>query len=167
MRRIAISLAAMDFLLIFAWFGGSIYLARQFHDGDPCYRGGQTLQHFVILFHFALGMFITNVASIITLERERVLEHGRRLITLSYATYYPLTWIFTGVVALLGDITLLTWAALEYEEIVAHEPECRNAQVAHITFDSFALLVSLLVVLWFILFSAFRTRHKTSVPLDK
>ena len=164
-RRIAIALVAADLLLLVIWFAGSIFFAESFHGGNACIRDKQAPQHFVILIHFALGMFITNMEGVITLEKEKERDEGKELITLSYANYWPLTWIFTGLVALLGDITLLTWASLEYGLILEEHPECRTPQILHIVFDSFALAVSVLVVAWFLLFSAFRTRHRTTVPL--
>lgn len=166
-RHIAIALATADLLLLVIWFSGSIYLADEFVHGDACYRALQAPQHFVILIHFALGMFITNMEGAITLETERAREVGERVIALSYATYSPLTWIFTGLVALLGDITLLTWAVLAYTLIEEDAPLCRTPQILHIVFDSVALFISALVVLWFIVFSLWgRTRRRFTVPLE-
>ncbi len=151
MKRIAIGIVTVDLVLLVLWFAGSIHIAVNF--GIDCYQES-AITHFLILIHFALGMYITNMQGMIANAQYEAREKGRELKVLPYQAYNLLTWIFTALISTLGDTTLLTWAGQDLSLHPEGTDECHEARLLHIAFDSIALTVSLLTVLWFVVFAA-------------
>lgn len=152
MKRIAIGIISVDLFLLIFWVVGSIHIGINWETA--CFRTS-AIFHFLILIHFALGMYITSMEGVIAAAEYEAREKGLKLLRLPFQSYNLLTWIFTALVSTLGDSTLLSWAARELQISPAGTDECHEARILHITFDSLALAVSLITVLWFILFASY------------
>lgn len=161
MKRIAIGIIAVDLFLIAFWYAGSVYISLNFTV--PCFKAA-AISHFLILIHFALGMYICNMESIISTAENEARERGQRLKRLPYQAYGLLAWSFTATVSTLGDLTLLTWAIQDVQENPAGSDQCDTARILHATFDALALFVSVITVVWFILFTSCTVRRR---PVDK
>ena len=157
MKRIAIGIITVDLFLLAFWFIGTIYLSAT--RTDPCFRDART-QHFLILIHFALGMYIATMEGVVSAAENEARERGRVLKRLPYQAYGLLTWSFTASVSTLGDTTLLTWAVQDMIENEGTADACTTARALHVTFDTLALIVSVITVVWFVLFTAFTVRRK-------
>ena len=157
MKRIAIGIIAVDLFLLLFWFAGSVYLF--INRSVDCFRDAR-VQHFLILIHFALGMYIATMEGVISAAENEANERGRQLRRLPYQAYGLLTWSFTAAVSTLGDTTLLVWAGQDLVESEGTVDACGTARILHVTFDALALAVSVITIAWFILFTAFTVRRK-------
>lgn len=158
MKRIAIGIVTVDLFLLFIWYLGSAYISYNFTT--PCFKAA-SVSHFLILIHFALGMYISNLEGVISAAENEARERGQRLRRLPPQAYSLLSWSFTASVSTLGDLTLLTWAAQDIQENPLGTDACDNARIFHATFDALALAVSVITVAWFILFASFTLRRRT------
>lgn len=148
MKTVAITIITFDIILLLSWLSGAIYLVTKLDT--HCYES-QFTNHFFILIHFALALCITGIVD--EIEKEE-LKHENKEITTSmpYQFYSPFSWIFTSILSLFGDIILLAAASHEYNTM-HEEDECTNARIMHITLDVIALIISVISIIWFILFS--------------
>jgi len=163
MKQMAIAIVSMDLILLVIWFAASIYLVVK-AGVAPCYDV-EFFFHFFILIHFALGLTISNIVG--EIEKEEYLHQERQeqkrpvvapsetLQYLPYVIYSPFSWIFTSFIALGGDITLFASAIRFYDIGGSLGDECQPDRLARIFFDALALVISIISVLWFILFAIY------------
>jgi len=156
----AIAIVAMDIILLIIWFAASIYLVVK-TGVAPCYDA-EFIFHFLILIHFALGLTISNIVG--EIEKEEYIHQEKRpanavtpstLQYLPYVIYSPFSWIFTSLIVLCGDITLFASAIRFYDIGASLGDECQPDRLARIFFDALALIISLVTVIWFILFAIY------------
>ncbi len=172
MKITAYTVIALDLvLLVLVWLPGAIYII---YNLDTACFAVEFIIHFLILMHFALCMAIAWVASQIESEEEEYKEKFHEqflnraspatvtpmtsltpppLEYVSYRVYSPLAWIFTGLVSLIGDGVLLAAAIRTYN--IGALDECRNSRIAHLAYDTVAFSLSVVTVVWFILFAIF------------
>jgi ABC-type transport system involved in multi-copper enzyme maturation permease subunit len=82
----------------------------------------------------------------------------KRLLKLPYYFYSPLAWIFTSIISLFGDSILLAFTVRSYQ--ISIPDDCTNLRIGHIVYDSVALFISVISVLWFIIFGFYVISHK-------
>jgi hypothetical protein len=164
MKTVAIVVVTLDLVLLVVWFASSIFLLV---TADQVCYAAEFVLHFFIMVHFALGMAISNIVGIIDKEqyeyRERLLASGlslavaktRKLQYLPYVVYSPFSWIFTALIALSGDTILLASAIRLYQLGGDLGDSCQDFRIARIAFDSLATAVSVITIIWFILFAAY------------
>lgn len=151
MQRIAITIVALDILLLLIWASGGVYLLVNFRT--LCFQTA-FYTHFLILIHFALGIAIASVEGEIEKEGYRFRSMGQPMpATLPYEMYTPLAWALTACVSTVGDAFLLAAGALDYE-IIGDTDACQAARLGHVIYDAIALFVSLATVVWFIFYAA-------------
>lgn len=164
MKNMAIAIITIDLILLLVWFCGAIYILVNLET--HCYEV-QFITHFLILIHFALGMYVATTEGEITKQQEEARMRGKILIKLPYYAYSPLTWIFTGLISFSGDLMLLVAAVRNYA-IIGNADECQNSRAAHIGFDVIALIISIVTVLWFVIFSIYSVANrKRFVPYQE
>ena len=157
-------IVALDLFLAVVWVAGIVYILIAFPS--PCFVE-QFVTHFLILFHFVLGLTIAGIGSQIESaeydhqEKQRTLSDDPNvrvepLRYVPYQIYSPLKWIFAALISTAGDTALLVAAIKAYQSASTSVPdECATSRILHITYDSVALVISLATVLWFILFGAY------------
>jgi hypothetical protein len=153
MRDIALAILIMDCILAVIWiFGAAYVLYQKKNNPDLCF-GDQFVLHMLILFHFVLAMAVAGIYSEIQKEAMRYRDRKQPLPeVLPFEIYTPFLFFFASFIALSGDTVLLANAAIDYD-IGDPTDACRAARIAHISYDTIALLVSVTSVIWFILFS--------------
>ena len=149
MKKTAIAILSFDILLLIAWTANAAYLA--FNLKLECFHS-QAIVHFLILFHFVLAIHMANLVGEITREQFHASEAKKKLTLLPFYIYSPLAWILISLLSLVGDVVLLTWAIIEYRGIEADE--CNVARITHITLDSVALVISVVSIVWFVVFAS-------------
>lgn len=156
MRNIAIAIVTIDIILLGMWIGGAGYIAHSLATID-CFHD-QATPHFLILIHFVLALHLAALVGEINKERYmHKTQTGRELIRLPYYAYAPFAWILASLVSLSGDVILLAWAVIEYTHSTTDE--CDSLRILHISLDLIALIVSLISILWFIVFSFYTVRE--------
>lgn len=172
MKIVADVTVALDLaLLILIWLPGAIYIIVNL---DTACFDVEFILHFIILLHFALGMSIAGVSSEIEKEEEEYKEKFHEhfmsgsastptismvnptpppLQYVSYRVYSPLPWIFTSIISLGGDAVLFAAAIRVYRLGIVDE--CQTSRIAHIAYDTVALALSLVSVIWFVLFAIY------------
>ena len=157
MKSVGDAIIIMDVILLLAWISGAIYILVNYYT--LCFQA-EFVVHFLILIHFALGMCITSILDAIGMELSRA-EEARRPepITLPLQFYSPREWLFTSLLSLSGD-TLLLIASVLGLQAYGDTDECKHARIAHIAFDSLALLVSLITIGWFIAFAIYTIANR-------
>jgi hypothetical protein len=163
MKRVAIVLLTLDIILLLIWLGGAIFLLTQLGVA-PCFES-QLVIHFLILIHFALGTYLSNMVGEISREERRfaVKYPQQCLLRLPYHFYLPLSWIFIGIVSFVGDLILMVGGILLYQ-IRGGQDECQTTRLTHIIFDAVAVAISIVTILWFLFFSFYTIR---SEPVQK
>lgn len=161
MKTIGWVIVALDILLVLIWFAGGIYSIVMLEQA--CFEV-QLITHFLILIHFALGFYLASMVGEIDREQQKAASRGRRLIQLPYLFYLPLAWIFVSVTALAGDVLLLT-AGIRIYLLRSREADdgCQTARFIHILFDSFAVLICLITIVWFIVFSLYTIKERRRI----
>lgn len=150
MKITGIIIVVLDIILLLLWASGGFYNISQLHN-DVCFSFVFVV-HFLIVCHFILTIVITAIIDIIIKEEKKANSRGRTINKLPYEYYTPLTWIFASIVALLGDVSLLVFTAMEHSSI-GNDDECSESRIFHIAFDSLAIIVCLISIVWFIVFS--------------
>lgn len=158
MKVTGIVIITIDILLLLIWFAGSIYNVSQLHV-DICYTE-IFIVHFLILIHFALGMCISQIVDGIMKDSESINNESKKL--LNY--YTPLSWSFTSLVSLLGDVSLLAYA-IRSHIIVGDADVCKTSRILHIAYDVIAVIISLTSITWFIVFASYTLDH--TIHLNK
>ena len=163
MKRFATVILVLDGLLLLVWTCGGIYIITQLQY--PCFEV-QFITHFVILIHFALAAYIATIIGEITKEecahRRRCLRLARpcdELQRLPYEFYLPLAWISIASLSFVGDVVLLAAASRAYQ-LREGLDQCQASRLAHIIYDVAATLISLVTILWFIVFTIYTIRHQ-------
>lgn len=163
MRNTGITIVSLDLILLVMWACGGWYNISQ-QGTDPCFSFVFVV-HFLIVCHFILIVVITAIVDLIIREEKKAKDQGKVLHKLPYAYYTPLTWIVSSLVALLGDVSLLSFSISEFRDI-GFDDKCRNSRIFHIAFDSLAVFVCLLTILWFLVVS-FTSIEDTPVPVEE
>ncbi len=158
MKTMATVIVAFDIVLLLAWLSGAAYLA--FYLETACFHT-VSIFHFLIVVHFILGIHLsTMIVEISKEQRLHLQRYSKPLGRLPYYLYEPLPWILTSMVSFCGDLILLTWGIIDYK----HEnDECNAARIMHITFDTVALLTSVISIIWFIVFAFYCIREERGV----
>ena len=157
MKITAIIVFVVDMLILLAWLGVGGYIAHGLGEYE-CFSH-QTTPHFFILLHFALSFyFVTMIAKIDSQEESFFHRYGSMPLELPYHMYEPFSWFFISFVVLAGDIILLTWGVIERNSHASDE--CDAMRSIHVALDAVALCVSIVSVVWFIIFSFYTIRDK-------
>ena len=139
-RRIAYVILTLDLLLFIAWFIIAIYPVSVTCPED-------LLLHVVLLLHFAQA---ATIGGVLDTWSEEIEEHAP-------IKYAPYSWIIASIVALFGDIFLLT-----SQLIGEHVEHCEPTRISHIVWDSCAIAVCLISIIWFMVlyFYSNKRRHR-------
>lgn len=165
MRAIGNVIWTIDLLLAIMWFVGGIYISVFFNQA--CMRD-EAVFHFLILIHFALWAKIDELLSEIQKEEMRFRDGGQLMPEmLPYEIYAPRGWAGVGFLSTAGDAILLTWGCLSLVLFADAGDTCQMARAFHIAFDSVALFVSLMSVLWFILYACVTLTVERHANYDK
>ena len=149
MRNTAIAIVSFDIILLALWISGAGYITHNltiecFHD--------QSISHFLIIVHFVLGLHLAAMVGEIGKELRLFKSRtGKELLRLPYHFYEPFAWVLTSLVSLSGDVILLSWAVIDYTH--AASDECDTSRILHISFDTIALISSVVSIIWFLLYT--------------
>jgi hypothetical protein len=137
-RRIAYILLALDLLLFISWVIIAIYPVSITCPADM-------LLHIILLLHFAHTFAIGAVLD----DWDTEVEEKRPM---KYSFYI---WITSCVVALGGDIFLLV-----SQLIGEHIEACESTRISHIVWDSCAIAICVLSIIWFFALYYYSKRRK-------
>lgn len=166
MKRFAYAILIMDAFLLLVWTGGGIYIITQLEH--LCFEG-QFIAHFLILIHFALTAYITTIIGEISktqdahrrrYEREMSPRPYVELQYLPYTFYFPVSWISIAIISFVGDVLLISAGSRLYVLREGVGDRCQASRLAHIIFDAVATLISLIAIVWFIVFTSYTIKRK-------
>lgn len=165
MKTFASVILALDALLLLIWTGGAIYIITQLEH--LCFDT-QFIVHFFILIHFALAAYMATIIGEIAKEEERARRRAphRELQQLPYTFYLPVAWIAIATISLVGDVILLS-AGVRIYQLRMGRDECDAQRLAHIIFDIVATLISLVAIVWFIVYTIYTIKRRVPLSLIK
>ena len=144
--------------------GRMVYVLNNFW-ADACFQESDK-SNFLIIFHFTLCASIADITADIGKEETREGIADGTITKLPYRFYKPVLWAITGVISLVGDIILLAAGSLVYQLSLSNGDLCTNSRIAHIVIDVVALSITIVSILWFIIFSFYYIKHKKDYLID-
>jgi hypothetical protein len=178
MKITGLCIIGIDILLLLTWFVGACVTLSKVGE-HVCYAE-IFKTHFLILIHFVLFAFLCVVIGDLLLEEVVKHQEYKEIIRqnplkkdditlyqeyhydykLPYRVYQPLGWAAISLLSFFGDVTLLVFSTKIYQH--STEPECHAIELSHIVYDSVALFISSLSIIWFIVFSIYTIANKPS-----
>jgi hypothetical protein len=161
MKNVFILFLAIDMLVLGAWISLEGYVLNHFWS-DSCFQDNDK-SNFLIIFHFTLCASIADIVSDISKEEARAEIRDGTIKKLPYEFYKPVLWAVTGLISLAGDAILLSAGTLVYQLSISNGDSCSNTRLSHIAVDVLALSVTILAIIWFIIFSFYYIKHKKNI----
>ncbi len=163
------TLVVFEAILLATWLAGAIYIVANLEI--ECFEV-QFVVHFLILVHFALAAYLLTVVAEISKAQENYKRKhpSRELTLLPYTFYLPVVWIGIALLSLVGDIILLVGGIRLYTIRssgggINEDAKCQTSRLAHIIYDGIATLISLVTIVWFIIYTLYtiKVRHSRNL----
>ena len=152
MKTMGIIIVTIDLLLFLFWVAAGFYYIAMLQD-DICFTETY-ITHFLITIHFALAFCITSIVDDIIKEEHNLKARNRNLsLKLAYNFYHPFSWSFTSIISFFSDLSLLVYAIRQYILLLGINDQCNTARKMHISLDVIAVIVDIISIIWFLIFS--------------